>query len=33
VLPPAAMARVLRRHSEPGGIEDYLRAGVIDTFI
>jgi acetyl-CoA carboxylase carboxyltransferase component len=33
VLPPAAMARVLRRHSEPGGVEDYLRAGVIDTLI
>ncbi len=33
VLPPAAIARVLRRRSEPGGIEDYLRAGVIDTFI
>jgi acetyl-CoA carboxylase carboxyltransferase component len=33
VLPPAAMARVLRRHSEPGGVEEYLRAGVIDTLI
>ena len=33
VLPPAAMARVLRRRSEPGGVEDYLRAGVIDTLI
>ena len=33
VLPPAAMARVLRRHSEPGGVEDYMRAGVIDTLI
>ncbi len=33
VLPPAAIARVLRRHSEPGGVEDYLRAGVIDTLI
>ena len=33
VLPPAAIARVLRRHSEPGGIEDYLRTGVIDTLI
>jgi acetyl-CoA carboxylase carboxyltransferase component len=33
VLPPAAMARVLRRHSEAGGVEDYLRAGVIDTLI
>ena len=33
VLPPAAIVRVLRRQSEPGGIEDYMRAGVIDTFI
>jgi acetyl-CoA carboxylase alpha subunit len=33
VLPPAAMARVLRRHGEPGGVEDYMRAGVIDTLI
>jgi len=33
VLPAAAIARVLRRHSEPGGVEDYLRAGVIDTLI
>ncbi len=33
MLPPAAIARVLRRHSEPGGVEDYLRAGVIDTLI
>ena len=33
MLPPAAMARVLRRHGEPGGVEDYLRAGVIDTLI
>jgi len=33
VLPPAAMARVLRRQSETGGVEDYLRAGVIDTLI
>ena len=33
VLPPAATALVLRRHSEPGGIEDYIRAGVIDTLI
>jgi hypothetical protein len=33
VLPPAAMALVLRRHREPGGVEDYLRAGVIDTLI
>ena len=33
VLPPAAMARVLRRQSNPGGVEDYMRAGVIDTLI
>lgn len=33
MLPPAAMARVLRRYSASGGIEDYLRAGVIDTLI
>ena len=33
VLPPAAMARVLHRHSETRGVEDYLRAGVIDTLI
>jgi len=33
VLPPAAIARILRRHDESGGIEDYMRAGVIDTFI
>lgn len=33
ILPPAAIARVLRRQSEPGGVEDYMRAGVIDTLI
>jgi hypothetical protein len=33
VLPPAAIARVLRRQSEPAGVEDYVRAGVIDTVI
>jgi hypothetical protein len=33
VLPPAAIARVLRRRSEPGGVDDYLRAGVVDTLI
>ena len=33
VLPPAAIARVLRRRSEPDGVDDYLRAGVIDTLI
>jgi len=33
VLPPAAIARVLRRRNEAGGVEDYMRAGVIDTLI
>ena len=33
VLPPAAIARVLRRRRDPGGVDDYLRAGVIDTLI
>jgi biotin-independent malonate decarboxylase gamma subunit len=33
VLPPAAIARVLRRRTDPLGVEDYLRAGVIDTLI
>ena len=33
VLPPAAIARVMRRRSEQGGIEDYMRAGVIDTLV
>ncbi|HEX7952631.1 MAG TPA: biotin-independent malonate decarboxylase subunit gamma [Burkholderiales bacterium] len=33
VLPPAAMARVLRRNSEPADVDDYLRTGVIDTLI
>jgi acetyl-CoA carboxylase beta subunit len=33
VLPPAAIARVLRRHSEPARVEDYVRAGVIDTLV
>ena len=33
VLPPAAMARVLRQRSDAGGVEDYMRAGVIDTLI
>ncbi len=32
VLPPAAIARVLRGR-EHGGIEDYMRAGVIDTLV
>jgi acetyl-CoA carboxylase beta subunit len=33
VLPPAAVARVLRRREEPTAVEDCLRAGVIDTLI
>ncbi|HEX4985893.1 MAG TPA: biotin-independent malonate decarboxylase subunit gamma [Burkholderiales bacterium] len=33
VLPPAAVARVLRRQEAAGGVEDYMRAGVIDTLI
>ena len=33
VLPPAAIARVLRRREEPSAVEDCLRAGVIDTLI
>ena len=33
MLPPAAMARVLRGRNEPGAVEDYLRAGVIDTLL
>lgn len=33
VLAPAAIARVLRRHREPGSVDDFLRAGVIDTLI
>jgi acetyl-CoA carboxylase beta subunit len=33
VLPPAAVARVLRRREEPSAVEDCLRAGVIDTLI
>jgi hypothetical protein len=33
VLPPAAIARVLRRRTQTGGVDDYLRAGVIDTLI
>jgi len=33
LLPPAAMARVIGRHSVRGNVDDYLRAGVIDTII
>jgi acetyl-CoA carboxylase beta subunit len=33
MLPPAAMARVIGRHDEPGGVDEYLRAGVVDTII
>jgi acetyl-CoA carboxylase carboxyltransferase component len=33
VLPPAAIARVLRRREGPSAVEDCLRAGVIDTLI
>ena len=33
MLPPAAMARVIGRHSVRGNVDDYLRAGVVDTII
>ena len=33
MLPPAAMARVIGRHSAHGDVDDYLRAGVVDTLI
>jgi acetyl-CoA carboxylase alpha subunit len=33
ILPPAAMARVIGRHSARGNVDDYLRAGVVDTII
>jgi hypothetical protein len=33
MLPPAAMARVIGRNSERGDVNDYLRAGVVDTII
>jgi acetyl-CoA carboxylase beta subunit len=33
MLPPAAMARVIGRHGAPGGVDEYLRAGVVDTII
>ncbi|MFL6580295.1 MAG: biotin-independent malonate decarboxylase subunit gamma [Burkholderiales bacterium] len=33
ILPPAAIARVLRRRSASTDVEDYMRAGVVDTLI
>ncbi|HEY5929796.1 MAG TPA: biotin-independent malonate decarboxylase subunit gamma [Burkholderiales bacterium] len=33
VLPPAAIARVLRRQGPQSSIEDYLQSGVIDTLV
>jgi len=33
VLPPAAIARVLSRRSASTDVEDYMRAGVVDTLI
>jgi alpha-beta hydrolase superfamily lysophospholipase len=33
VLPPAAMTRILGRGRASGDVDDYLRAGVIDTLI
>jgi acetyl-CoA carboxylase alpha subunit len=33
VLPPAAIARVLRRQSPQASIDDYLQSGVIDTLV
>jgi hypothetical protein len=33
MLPPAAMARVIGRDSARGDVDDYLRAGVVDTLI
>jgi hypothetical protein len=33
ILPPAAMARVIGRRSARGNVDDYLRAGVVDTII
>lgn len=33
VLPPAAIARVLRRQSAQSSIDDYLQSGVIDTLV
>jgi acetyl-CoA carboxylase alpha subunit len=33
ILPPAAMARVIGRSGARGNVDDYLRAGVVDTII
>lgn len=33
MLAPAAMARAIGRHSARGDVDDYLRAGVVDTII
>jgi len=33
MLPPTAMARVIGRHGARGNVDDYLRAGVVDTII
>ena len=33
MLPPAAMARVIGRQGGRGDVDDYLRAGVVDTII
>ncbi len=33
ILPPAAMARVVGRYGARAGVDDYLRAGVVDTII
>jgi hypothetical protein len=33
ILPPAAMARVIGRSGACGNVDDYLRAGVVDTII
>ena len=33
LLPPAAMALVLRRNTEPGSVDECMSAGVIDTLI
>ncbi|HWH47381.1 MAG TPA: biotin-independent malonate decarboxylase subunit gamma [Burkholderiales bacterium] len=33
MLPPAAMARVIGRQNASAGVDDYLRAGVVDTII
>jgi hypothetical protein len=33
ILPPAAIARVLRRSSMTASVDDYLQSGVIDTLV